>query len=373
MGAKLAWRIIAPNPGWAQRALWKKYFGGQRMRCLSNPKGRTGTLIHKLCQNSAALIRQHAHWIPGNGQRIFIWDDNIMGSDPLAEDHSLAALREWMNTENIKTLWDLSLWDNDDWWRWKHLEVPANLAQDYVVLLSHLKGKAPLNRRIADSIGWGSIPGNYTVSKGYAQLTRIPSAPPNPRPWQGVWTSATLPKVDTFCWLLCHHRILTEDRLKKIGYSGPSRYSLCENHEENASHMMLTCNFASELWKEALDAWNMKFGPFNHCSNLFSNWKRLYPGGAAQDSQIRDAWLALPKLICWHIWLERNQRIFKSKKRAAKLIWVKIKSHLKECMGDQLSIKDLTEQDIAWGASLDLHFSDIVKNPPPPQSPGKFA
>lgn len=26
MGAKLAWRIIASNPGWAQRALWKKYF-----------------------------------------------------------------------------------------------------------------------------------------------------------------------------------------------------------------------------------------------------------------------------------------------------------------------------------------------------------
>jgi hypothetical protein len=25
MGAKLIWRIIAPNPGWAHLTLWKKY------------------------------------------------------------------------------------------------------------------------------------------------------------------------------------------------------------------------------------------------------------------------------------------------------------------------------------------------------------
>lgn len=133
--------------------------------------------------------------------------------------------------------------------------------------------------------------------------------------------------------------------------------------------MMLSCNFTVDLWKEALDPWSMNFGPFNHWSKLFSNWKRMYPSGVVQNSQIRDAWLALPKLICWHIWLERNQRIFKNKKSIPKLIWVKIKSHLKECMGEQLSMKDLTKQEIAWGASLDLHFSDIVRNPSPPLKP----
>eukprot|EP00253_Pinus_taeda_P018328 PITA_18328 len=34
MGAKLIWKIIAPNPNWAQIALWRKYFRGMRLRCL---------------------------------------------------------------------------------------------------------------------------------------------------------------------------------------------------------------------------------------------------------------------------------------------------------------------------------------------------
>eukprot|EP00253_Pinus_taeda_P036647 PITA_36647 len=37
MGAKMIWKIIAPKPGWVQLALWRKYFRGQRMRCLEQP------------------------------------------------------------------------------------------------------------------------------------------------------------------------------------------------------------------------------------------------------------------------------------------------------------------------------------------------
>lgn len=32
-------------------------------------------------------------------------------------------------------------------------------------------------------------------------------------------------------------------------------------------------------------------------------------------------------------------------------------------------MKDLTKQEILWGASLDLQFSDNVKNPSPPLKP----
>lgn len=87
-----------------------------------------------------------------------------MGSESLAENRSLASLKDWMDIVGIKTLWDLSHWENNEWQRWKHLKVPPNLANEYVVFLSHLKGKAPMNRRKADSRGWGPIPGKYSVS-----------------------------------------------------------------------------------------------------------------------------------------------------------------------------------------------------------------
>lgn len=83
LGAKLLWRIITPNPGWAQLVLWKKYFRGQRARCLDNPTNTSGSMIHKLCDKVSALINQHVHWIPRNEKHINIWEDRIMGSGPL--------------------------------------------------------------------------------------------------------------------------------------------------------------------------------------------------------------------------------------------------------------------------------------------------
>ena len=62
----------------------------------------------------------------------------------------------------------------------------------------------------------------------------------------------------------------------------------------------------------------------------------------------------LPKLICWQTWLERNQRIFRDHKSDFKIVWVKIKSLLKDCAGNQLDGAALSDQDAAWSAIFDL-------------------
>eukprot|EP00253_Pinus_taeda_P018975 PITA_18975 len=119
LGAKLLWRIIATKPGWAQLVLWKKYFCGQRTRCLDNPLTISGTMIQKLCDRALDLIKQHLHWIPGNGKRIKIWEDNIMGNVPIVEDCSLSLLKDWMDSAGVKTMWDLSQWENNSWIVWE--------------------------------------------------------------------------------------------------------------------------------------------------------------------------------------------------------------------------------------------------------------
>ena len=182
MGAKLLWRIIAPNPGWAQLALWKKYFRGQRKRCLDNPISNSGSVIHKLCAKATSLINLHVHWIPSNGKHIRIWEDRIMDSDPLVDDWSLFVLRDWMTRAGFVTLWDIYQWEDDVWQSWVKLEVPQNLNNECAIFLAHLKGKAPINSRKPDTRGWGSTPGRYTVSQGYIQLLIHPHVPPDPEP-----------------------------------------------------------------------------------------------------------------------------------------------------------------------------------------------
>lgn len=127
--------------------------------------------------------------------------------------------------------------------------------------------------------------------------------------------------------------------------------------------MMLSCSFAADLWQEVLKPLNIDFAPPVHYSELFSIWKCMYPGGSPQNLHIKQAWLTIPKIIFWHIWLEGDHRIFNGKKSGFRIIWTKIKSHLKECLGDQLDRADLSDQDDVWGDALGLQFTEKV-NPP---------
>lgn len=229
-----------------------------------------------------------------------------MGCDPLADDRSLTLLKYWMYRAGYITLWDISNWENGNWHSWINFEVPQVLSNEYATLIELLNGKAPLNNKKLDSRGWGPILGQYSVSQGYRQILEHPHVPPDPKPWQGVWSQHSIPKIDYFCWLLCHQRILTDDRLKKRGYLGPSRCALCGVNAETAAHLMLNCKFVSDLWNEALGPWSLDFVLPNSIPELFSNWKRSYPGGPPQNTHVKVAWCILPKLICWHTWLERN-------------------------------------------------------------------
>ena len=50
LGSKLLWNIVAGKVSWSKKVLWKKYFQGQRLRCLDHPPKTTkGSPVFKLC------------------------------------------------------------------------------------------------------------------------------------------------------------------------------------------------------------------------------------------------------------------------------------------------------------------------------------
>jgi len=100
-------------------------------------------------------------------------------------------------------------------------------------------------------------------------------------------------------------------------------------------------------------------------ADLFSNWANRYPGPPPKNQIIKTAWAVLPKVICWQIWLEHNRRIFRNIKQNHKVLEIKIKCHLKECLTDIKHDSNLSQQDIAWGSFLDLHFQPAVRIAPP--------
>ena len=98
-----------------------------------------------------------------------------------------------------------------------------------------------------DKIIWcGSQSSNYLVQLGYILL-----AEKNEETFTSkdlYWNKEILPKARAFAWLAYNSRILTAERLKRIGINGPSRCPLCEKNEETIDHLLVQCQYAKKCW-----------------------------------------------------------------------------------------------------------------------------
>lgn len=112
MATTIVWRIITPNPGWAQKMLWKKYFRGSRTRCLKNVIHLPNLTFLQIYDRATTIIIAHSYWIPGNSKKINIWSNRIMNKEPIEARTSINLLRCWIDREGMKSLWDISCWNN---------------------------------------------------------------------------------------------------------------------------------------------------------------------------------------------------------------------------------------------------------------------
>lgn len=100
-------------------------------------------------------------------------------------------------------------------------------------------------------------------------------------------------------------------------------------------------------------------------AELYTSWASNYPCPPPQNWIIKSAWAILPKVISWQLWLERNRRTFKNDRQHHKIIEVKIKCQIKECLSQINDDANLTHQDNAWGSFLGLQFLPTIRKAPP--------
>ena len=107
--SKLLWNIVSGNPSWSKRVLWKKYFHGQCLRCLHQPPRITkGSPIFKLYLTVMKHFSHKLYWIPGNGKKIKVWEDSILGDQPLNQMAEIENIKVWLHANNLENLWDIS-------------------------------------------------------------------------------------------------------------------------------------------------------------------------------------------------------------------------------------------------------------------------
>jgi hypothetical protein len=72
-----------------------------------------GTTIWNLCTRGWEFFKDHLYRIPGNGRRTWLWEDKIMGLQPLKLAPEIVDLRAWLIQQGIHKLEDISSWDAD--------------------------------------------------------------------------------------------------------------------------------------------------------------------------------------------------------------------------------------------------------------------
>ena len=52
----------------------------------------------------------------------------------------------------------------------------------------------------------------------------------------------------------------------------------------------------------------------DNASRLLKDWTNLFPGSLCEKPILSHLWAAIPKNLCWQLWLARNRAIFKEQK-----------------------------------------------------------
>ena len=185
------------------------------------------------------------------------------------------------------------------------LERIATVEQiDQFVGLWHMLQQVQLTDN-RDSIRWSiSTSGSYSARSAYdAQfLGRIPKPALN-----RVWTTKVEQKVKFYTWLLLQNRNWTADRLSARGWPHSTLCSFCDQVLESASHLLLGCPFAKEVWQLIASVQPRVAAIALSCQSVKEWWRRLCTEGrrAARKEEI-----GVGVYVAWHLWKERNWRIF---------------------------------------------------------------
>ena len=80
MGGKIIWNMIIGKRTWSKQILRKKYFTGDKQRCLERAtKLQKGSSIFTLYKRALPFFTPKLTWTPRNGEKIRIWEDSILG------------------------------------------------------------------------------------------------------------------------------------------------------------------------------------------------------------------------------------------------------------------------------------------------------
>ncbi|KAJ3701113.1 hypothetical protein LUZ61_004818 [Rhynchospora tenuis] len=154
-----------------------------------------------------------------------------------------------------------------------------------------------------DTLIWKwSSQGQYSSNSLYKRLV---SAGKTNYMYKIFWKFKITPTVKVFLVLLSHRRILTQDQLLRRNINVQSHCHLCQQDVlETADHIFCSCPFTVNLWTRL----NLQQAVVTDLSSLLQY--------LISNNQATSYTATLIATALWGIWLERNNRVFRSAGRS---------------------------------------------------------
>lgn len=143
--------------------------------------------------------------------------------------------------------------------------------------------------------------------------------------WKEVWNSQLIHKINFFWWMTLHGKVLTIDNLKRRGFMLANKCVMCSCAEESINHLFIHCTFASGVWYKVLQKFNLAWTFLEDLLQFINN--RKYPSA---HSLVTLFWRLIPPHVYWHIWKERNNRIFRDTGSSVDMVTDLAENYLRE-------------------------------------------
>lgn len=131
-------------------------------------------------------------------------------------------------------------------------------------------------------------------------------------PWKDIWSHNIPLKICFFLSLACLGKISMLDVLNQKGMFLPNMCLLCYNDWELASHILLHCPFAREVWSAMLRDFGLTWVSSLDVCFVICSWRTN-----AFNAQGKQICCMIPAAVCLTVWLKRNNKVFENDAEAS--------------------------------------------------------
>ncbi|XP_071700540.1 uncharacterized protein [Rutidosis leptorrhynchoides] len=189
---------------------------------------------------------------------------------------------------------------------WAWYTQPKWRAVDELMELINLIKHHSFSNNDTSSWSWiHDVSGIFTTNSCMQLLNSlsIPSQIPAGRTIQNPFVPQ---KIEIFLWRAKQNKLPVRFELDKKGIDLHStRCSVCDDDIETLHHTLLSCNNSIDIWNGIRTWWNLNQINFSRIQDL-----ELCNNSQLNSTLGKTFWQAVVWITCYHIWLNRNDRVF---------------------------------------------------------------